>query len=235
MTRSTVGGAVPWILLPTLLVAGILLPGAMGPARAQVTAYGTAAKVNGIEISNQTLERNFQEYLRENNVNLGAIRNPDRVKAMRREVLDLLIDQELAWQAAQREKILATKAQVDEAVASMKAQFKSEQAFASRLAIEGYTGKSYREHIRRLVSAREYLDRVAARTPRVGDDEVHAFYSANPEKFTMTQGGTQGIAPEEAVREQVRAYLQEAKSREAVQAELKRLRAEANIEVLIPL
>jgi hypothetical protein len=217
------------------LFAGLLLllPGT--GARAQVHAYGMAARVNGAGISNEALERSFQEYLRESNVNLASVRNPERAKAMRREALDLLIDQELAWQAAQKENSLATEAEVDEAVGAMRTKFKSEQAFAARLAVEGYTEASYREHLRRLVSARKYLDRIAASAPGVVDGEIHAFYAANPDKFTVTEGGAHRTVPEEAAREQIRSYLQGVKSREAVQAELKRLRSEAKVELLLPL
>ncbi|MGB6411528.1 MAG: peptidylprolyl isomerase, partial [Candidatus Deferrimicrobiaceae bacterium] len=41
--------------------------------------------------------------------------------------------------------------------------------------------------------------------------------------------------PEEAARERIRSYLQVGKARDAVQAELSRLRAEAKIEILVPL
>jgi len=311
----------------------VLGPGAA--TFAQMSAYGLAATVNGAEISNQTLERSVQEYLRENNVNVAAVRNPERLKAMRREVLDLLIEQELAWQAAQKTEVLATEAEVAEAVRATRAQFKSEQAFVSRLEIEGYTEASYRQHVRRLVSAKKYLDRVGASAPAVGDEAVHAFYTANPDKFmlpeqvrarhilvkvapgageeakraarektagilaevraggdfaalarkhsedaTAAQGGDLGFfpsgrmvkpfedaafaldpgavsdvvetpfgfhlikveerrapgpVPEDAAREQIRAYLHSVHAREAVQAELQRLRAAATIDVLVPM
>lgn len=317
------------------LVAGLLLMGLGVTAQAQMHAYGLAAKVNGVGISNQTLERNFEEYLRDQNMNLAAIRNPDRVKAMRRQALDLLIDQELAWQEAQKTKVLATEAEVADAVGAMRGKFKSEQAFVTKLRIEGYTEESYREHVRRLVSARKYLDRVAAKASEVSDEEIHAFYTANPAKFrlpeqvrarhilvkvapgageegkraarekigailealraggdfaevamkrsedsTAARGGDLGTfprgtmvkpfedaafaleagavsdpvetpfglhiikveeripestVPEEAARDQVRSYLKGVKAREAVQAELSRLRAEAKIEILVPL
>jgi len=154
---------------------------------AQMSAYGLAARVNGVGISNETLERSFQEYIREQNMNIAAIRNPDRVKRMRLETLDLLIDQELAWQAARKAKALATDAEVDEALRAVRSEFHSEQAFASRLAVEGYTEERYREHLRRLVSARNYLDRVAAEGPKVNDEEIHSFYAANPDKFIQPE------------------------------------------------
>ena len=311
----------------------VLLSG--GEAGAQPSAYGLAAKVNGVGISNQTLERNFQEYLQEKKVNIAAVRNPDRVKGMRREALDLLIDQELAWQAAQKTGVLATEAEVAEVVGSMRAQFKSEKAFVAKLRIEGYTEAGYREHVRRLVSARKYMDRVAAKASEVSDEEIHAFYTANPAKFrlpeqvrarhilvkvapgageegkraarekigailealraggdfeevarkrsedsTAARGGDLGTfprgtmvtpfedaafaleagavsdpvetpfglhiikveeripgstVPEEVARERIRSYLKGVKARDAVKAELSRLRAEAKIEILVPL
>jgi len=106
---------------------------------------------------------------------------------MRRETLDLLIDQEVAWQAAEKAGVLATGAEVDDAVAAMRAGFKSGEAFATKLRIEGYTEASYREHLRRLVSAKKYLDRVAAAAPPVDDEAIRGFYTANPEKFRLPE------------------------------------------------
>lgn len=316
-------------------VAGLLVLGVGATASAQLSAYGLAATVNGAEITNETLERSFQEYARGNDVNIAAFRYPERVKAMRREVLDLLIDQELAWQAAQKAKVLATDAEVNEAVRAARAQFKSPEAFVSRLTIEGYTESSYRQHLRKLASAKKYLDGVAAGASAVTDEAVHAFYTANPDKFvlpeqvharhilvqvaaeageeakrtartraagilaearaggdfatlarqhsddaTAAQGGDLGFFPrgrmpkpfedaafaldagtvsdvvetpfgfhlikveerraagpvaEEAAREQIRAYLQEVTAHQAVEAELRRLRAAAKIDVRLPM
>lgn len=149
-------------------------------------AYGLAAKVNGVGISNETLERNYEEYLRENNVNVAGIRYPDRVTAMRRETIDLLINQELLWQAAEKQEIVATPEEVTRALDDMQAQFRTEEAFLSKLAIEGYTMESYRAHLERLVSARKYLDKLSAEVA-VSDAEVHAFYTDNPDKFRLPE------------------------------------------------
>ena len=318
--------------LATLLAATVL--GCALSAHSQPVFYGTAARVNGAEISNETLERSFEEYLRERGENIGAIRNPDRVKEMKRETLDLLIDQELAWQGAEKAGVLATPEEVDQALAEMQGQFHSREAFLTRLATEGYTEAGYREHIRRLESARKYLDRVADAV-QADDAKMHAFYVDNPDKFRMpeqvrarhillrvapdaddatvgaarqrletlrarldagadfatlaqeyseddtaAQGGDLGFfsrgqmfapfeaaafalepgqvsqvvrspfglhlirveehrpaqtVPEEQARAQIRAYLQASGAEDAVAAELRRLRANAKIEVLMPL
>lgn len=155
-----------------------------GNVLAQV--YGLAARVNGVGISNETLERNYEEYLSENNVNVAAIRYPDRIDAMRRETLDLLINQELLWQAAQKQGIVATPEEVSRALDDMQTQFHTEEAFLSRLDIEGYNRESYRMHLKRLVSARKYLDTLSGEVA-VSDTEVHTFYTENPDKFRLPE------------------------------------------------
>ena len=169
-------------MIKTMLLAGCWLLLSAGAA-AQMHAYGVAARVNGAEISNETLERNFQEYLRERNINIGAIRHPAKLQVMRSEVLNQLIDRELLWQAARSAGIVVGEQEVDERIADMRTAFKSEAAFASRLASEGFTAEQFRSHWRKLLAVRRNLDAVAAREAPVTDAEIHAFYDGNPEKF----------------------------------------------------
>jgi len=152
------------------------------PAQAAPGDYGLAARVNGIGITLQKLERNFEEYLRINNVNVASIRYPDRFKLMKRETLDLLIDQELVWQAANENDVTASADEIKQVLDEFRGQFSSEEDFLARLAIEGYTLESYREHLQRLVVARKYLDYIANRGG-VSAAEVHDFYTENPESF----------------------------------------------------
>ena len=168
------------------LVGCCLLLAGTGDLRAQAHVFGVAAKVNDIEISNSTLERNFEEYLRDNNVNVAAIRHPEPVKAMKQETLGLLIDQELLWQAAQRQGILASAEEVSQEFEEMRSQFDSEVLFLSRLTDEGYTEHSYRDHLTRLISARHYQEEVAAGVV-ISDADVHAFYMENPDSFRIPE------------------------------------------------
>ena len=168
------------------VMAGLLLLCCAASAQAQLTAYGTAARVNGVDISNEALERNFEEYQRDKEINIAAIRYPNRVTLMRREVLDSLIAQELAWQAAQNNDLVAGENDVDTALQQARAQFASEQDFAGRLAAEGFTIESYREHLQQMLSAQRYLAFVASQV-EVSDAECHDFYAANPEKFELPE------------------------------------------------
>jgi len=160
---------------------------AAGVAWAQGIHPGIAARVNGVEISNETFQRNYREYLVQNNVNVVTARNPKRMEELRRQTLDLLIEQELAWQAAQKKKIVATDEDTDKAVAEVRASFKAEDGFSRKLANEGYTEQSYREHVRRLLSGRRYLDEVGAAAAKVSDAEVRQFYEDNPVRLTLPE------------------------------------------------
>jgi peptidyl-prolyl cis-trans isomerase C len=168
-----------------LAVLVLLLSGS-GDLRAQAYFFGYAAKVNDAVISTDTLDRNFEEYLRDNDVNIGAIRYPDRVRAMKQETLDLLIEAELLWQAAEREGMLATADEVDALLAEMRAQFPSDETFMRRLIDEGYTRESYREHLLHLASAHKYRESLVAGIV-VSDADIHGYYIENPEAFRIPE------------------------------------------------
>lgn len=172
------------VIIRTLLLILPLLVGSK--VLAQASSYGAAAEVNGIEISNRILEKNFEEYQRENNVNIAAIRYPGRVKEMKREVLELLIDQELVWQQVQAKKLFASLEEVDKSLENLRNNFPSEEAFLKRITIEGYTPETYRDHVHRLVSAANYMRDLSAGAT-VGDEEVQDFYENNPDKFQVQE------------------------------------------------
>ena len=132
------------------ILLAVLIPLSLNSsAQAQVSAYGAAARVNGVDVSNSALEKNFEEYQRENNVNIAAIRYPNRVKEMKRDVLEHLIDQELVWQRVQAKKLFASAEEIDASLQEIRAQFDSEDRFLTRITIDGFTPESYRAHVRR--------------------------------------------------------------------------------------
>jgi len=149
-------------------------------AQAQVIAV---ARVNGVDIPQERLERGFEEELRNRRMNLLQIRNPERVKEMKRSVLDNLIEQELFWQAAQRSGVMATASEVDEAVEVTRRAFRTADAFEQRIRLEGFTPETYRDLVRKQVHARKYARQVAAAAPAVTDEEIHRFYVDNPGNF----------------------------------------------------
>lgn len=169
-----------------ITIAALILPLALTLPVAQAQAI-FVARANGASISQEQLERSFDEELKQRKLNLLQIRNPERVKQMKRAVLDRLIEQELFWQQAQIAGTVASPQEVEQAYQSTKGQFKSSEAFERRLLVEGYTPESYRLLVKKQVSATKYANSVGAKASAVSDQEVHQFYLENPEKFRRPQ------------------------------------------------
>ena len=89
------------ILVATLACAGSV----MAADQITISNFGTVATVNGVDISSTQFERNFEEYMRDNNINIGSIRYPQRLKQYKKELLDMLINAELVWQEADKKNI----------------------------------------------------------------------------------------------------------------------------------
>ena len=168
------------------LIAMLVLPLALAAGSAQAQAI-LAARVNGTGIPQQQLEQSFDEELRQRKLNLLQIRNPERMKQMKRMVLDRLIEQELFWQQAQVAGTVASPEEVEQALQSTQGQFKSREAFERRLGAAGYTPETYRLLVKKQVSATKYANSVGAKEAAVSDQEVQQFYRDNPQKFRRPQ------------------------------------------------
>ena len=105
---------------------------ATAPLLAQ-NIWGDAARVNGAPISNQRLERFFDEYVKNKGRNIGRMINPRVYKKLKREALDLLIEHEVLWQAAQAEGVSIPDAEIDALIEKATAQAKSREDFMRKL------------------------------------------------------------------------------------------------------
>jgi parvulin-like peptidyl-prolyl isomerase len=144
---------------------------------------GVAARVNGVEVSIFRLERYFEEYLKEKGRNVGAIRNPQAYKSLKREALEQLVERQLVWQEAQRRNAIAAADEVQAAIGELRARFPSQDAFARRLDEAGFTEKTYLDYLKQELSAQRYLALQIGAKLTVSDQAVHEFYAGNPDKF----------------------------------------------------
>jgi peptidyl-prolyl cis-trans isomerase C len=141
------------------------------------------ARVDGNGITVQAVEAAFDEMLKEKGLHLLQVRNPAKVKEMKHEALDGLIDDELLWQAASKSGMVADDAAVDAAFAVAAKAAKGEERLRLRLAQEEVSEADYRERIRRKLSGQRYAQAAAEKKVSVGEAEIRDFYKANPDKF----------------------------------------------------
>lgn len=148
------------------------------PAAAQVVA-----RVNGAPITNEQLDRAFNEVLRERKLNISRMQDPAKARELKRVALDRLIRDELFWQQAQKENLVVSDAEVDKSYAESMSKFNSKQAFELQLMRQGTDEKGFRNDIRRLLSADRYAQRVVDQRAQVTEADVAAFYRANAHLF----------------------------------------------------
>lgn len=146
-----------------------------------------AARVNGVGITAELLDRQFEELLRERKLHIARMNDPAKAKGLKREALENLIRVELLWHEAKAAGLVASDDEVDRAVAAVRARFRTADAFVRRIESSGFSEPAYREHTRKLLSGERYAQRIVDRDVRVTDQDVADFYAANPRLFRRAE------------------------------------------------
>ena len=149
---------------------------------------GNALRVNGVDISYQRYISFYQEYQRSQGVAVGARGDQlPLLTQMRKEAMELLIEQELMVQAAEAQGIKVLPGEVEAALAEVSGPFKTPEEFNYRIESEGYTPESYRKHLRQMIAASKYLDGIRADAMMVSDAELEAYYRDNEYRLTLPE------------------------------------------------
>ena len=144
---------------------------------------GIAATVQGKDISEARLQNTIDSYLSQQGTNTAAIRDPRRFKAIREKVLDVLIGQELLWQAAYKDKTIAGDEEIGQAFKQYQAKFDDEISFDMKLQEGGYNKTTFQHNLKQQLSAQKWIEKFALKDVTVSDSEVHTFYQQNEQQF----------------------------------------------------
>jgi len=148
---------------------------------------GIAATVQGEDISEARLQNSIDSYLQQQGTNIGAIRDPRRFKAVREQVLDVLIGQELLWQAAYKSKLIASDEEISQAYKQFQAQFDDEMSFNIKIQEGGYNKTTFQEYLKQQLSAQKWIQEFVAKDVIVDESEIHAFYLENQQQFIQPE------------------------------------------------
>lgn len=148
------------------------------------------AVVNGAGITKVEFDRNWPAYLRRLGIPLNHADKSGKVDEFRKGLLDLLVDQELLFQEAEKMGKTAGEEQVNEVVAREKADFagaaqagQAHGTFEEAISQSGLTMDLYTDYIRRRMTVQNlvvghYGDKVT-----VSEKDVDDFYAGNPDNF----------------------------------------------------
>lgn len=144
---------------------------------------GVAATVQGADISEAKLQTSINYYMQTQAGSEAELNDPVRYKEIRESVLDVLIGEQLLWDAAQKDSVIAPDNEVKIAFEEYQAQFDTAEQFTSRLAESGFNEESFQENLKQQISARRWLQLKVISSVTVTDAEIHEFYLQNESRF----------------------------------------------------
>ena len=187
------------------------------------------AVVNGVAISNVTLEENIAATAAAFAQQGADTTDPALAEQVLTQALQRSINNEVLAQAAAAAAVTVDAAAIDSQFESIRAQFPDEESFTSQLAAADLDRAALRDDIESQLIIDQYLsstDAFAAIEP-VTEAEARVFY----EQAVASAG--EDVPAFADVQTQIEAQLTQQKQQAALAQVLERLRADADIEVLI--
>lgn len=165
-----------------------LLLFATADLHAQGIYPGDAVRINDETVSYQRFHGFYIEYRNSKGVAVGARGDQlELLTQLRREAMDLMIEQTLVGQAAEEAGIEANPAEVDKHIEELRSVYSSDESFAMKLKDDGFTIDDYHRHIARMTAAKIYLDRIRMDAADASETDLQRFYEENEARLTLPE------------------------------------------------
>lgn len=142
-----------------------------------------AIRVNGTAISHFDFINAMQSYAMEMHRKTADQLNDEEIEQVQELAVERLIARELIFQAAMAQGLIANDDQIKQEINKVMANFPSEQEFYATLEKAGIDSDCYYRMIRQDLSVNMMTDQKVTSAEEPTDEEVQAFYAANPEKM----------------------------------------------------
>jgi peptidyl-prolyl cis-trans isomerase C len=158
------------------------------PAMAQEkqSSEKNAALVNGVAIP-------MEQYTKEVNIQVARVSQQgrqvtdDQLAALKKDILDSLIEREILYQQSQKVGIQVTDQTVDNQLAAIKKRFPSETEYKNALSKMNLTEEEVKVQIKRGLSIKELIDQQITSKIVITDEESKAYYDKNPQMFEQPE------------------------------------------------
>jgi peptidyl-prolyl cis-trans isomerase SurA len=171
------------VAVSCLALSGLLFSAcASGGSEAKDNAV--AATVNGRSIMLQEVERSLSQQTGGKPEALNQL----QLAQARLQILDGLIQREVLYQRAEREKLLPTEAQIDGAIATQKQQTgMTSEDFEKSLQAQNLSMERLRDEARKDLAISALQDKYSGQI-NISDREVEDYYNANRQQFVSARG-----------------------------------------------
>jgi parvulin-like peptidyl-prolyl isomerase len=120
------------------------------------------------------------EQLKANNPELS---DPARLKQLKENFLQQMVDEKLILQEAKKQQIRPAKRKVDDAIKEIKSQYSNDEDFKKDLKAQSMTEQEFNKKIEEQVMMMELIDKeVTAKIPEITDDEIQKYFNENKDK-----------------------------------------------------
>jgi len=147
---------------------------------------GKVAVINGVAITQAHYDKELKVHL-DRVSRQGKQISEEQITALKKDVLDGLIEREVLYQESQKAGIKVDEQKVTDQMAGIKKRFPDEEEFKKALASMGLTEEEVRTQIQRGLAIRGLIDQKVANSIVVTDEETKAYYDANPQFFKQPE------------------------------------------------
>ena len=171
------------VVLLCLWFAVFAFTGAAAMADEQKPQGGKAASVNGVVITHEEVNR--QMFILEQHLlsTQGTAVRPDMVPGVRAQIINDLIDKELLYQEAQKQKIVVDDKEVSEKMDALKNSFPSEKVFQDEMGRMNFTEETLRTQIKKDLAIQQLMKKDILVHVKVSDEDAKSFYDSHPDLF----------------------------------------------------
>ena len=167
-----------------LAISGLVLNGCASSGGTEAKDNTVAATVNGRKIMLSEVERGVNQQTGGNPAELNQL----QLAQARLQVLSNLIQREVLFQRAEREKVLPTEAQIDGAIATQKQNSgMTAEDFDKSLKAQNMSMETLREEARKDLAIAALQDKYSGKID-ISDREVEEFYNKNRDQFVNARG-----------------------------------------------
>ncbi|GEM_PF-2513790 len=147
---------------------------------------GVVARVNGVDIIQTELKIKMMQMLavRTQEGNSGE---SQQAEALRSDALNKLIIQELAYQRAKAEGMTVEKAELDNAIAEIKAAKGGEEQYLAALKSKQLTEDGLRKNLERNLMVKHIFEKEVARRIVISEEEMKKEYDQTKDEFSKPE------------------------------------------------
>ena len=141
------------------------------------------AVVNGTEITTRQLEVSLDSYTQELSMKTGRKITDSELAAIKSDLMEELINQELLYQAAQKQKTMIEEEKYQARLSQFEKQVENDPRFKAEIEKTGFSMDNIKQQIRQSFVVNQFVREKFLDPAVVSEDELNQFYESHKKDF----------------------------------------------------